>query len=196
VILAAVIAGGLGLAASLLTGNRPWLLRTAPVQRHLQQAPAGAPSPVPVAREGMPLPSLTLPDPDGRPTALTGLTAGRPAVINVWASWCGPCIKEMPILDAFAREQGANGVRMVGIALDDPQSVRTFLARVPVGYPILIDAAGPADAGVRLGNPRGILPYSLLVAADGTILRQWVGPLERSDLDDWAAEARRAQTHD
>lgn len=188
VVAAAVVAGALGVAASLRV-DRGWLARTEPVQHMLRQPKAGQAPTVPVAREGDRLPALTLPDPQGRPTQLAGLVAHRPALLNVWATWCGPCVKEMPLLDAFARQQGANGVQVVGIALDDPAAVRDFLARHRIGYPSLVDTPGTADAGVRLGNPRGVLPYSVLVAADGRILEQWVGPLEQDDLDDWAARA-------
>jgi thiol-disulfide isomerase/thioredoxin len=185
VVAAAVLAGSLGVLASLRV-DHPWLARTAPVQDALRQPRAGQVPAVPVAREGDPVPALRLPDPSGTPLLLAGLIAGRPALVNVWASWCGPCVKEMPLLDAFDREQGPNGVQVVGIALDEPAAVRAFLARTPVAYPILVDAAGPADAGVRLGNPRGVLPYSVLVGADGHIVEQWVGPVERADLQRWA----------
>lgn len=193
VVAAAVLAGTLGVLASLRV-DRSWLARTAPVQAALKQPKAGERPPVAVAREGDRLPAIVLPDPAGRPTPLAPLVAGRPALINVWATWCGPCVKEMPMLDAFDREQAPNGVRVVGIALDDPAAVADFMGRHGINYPTLVDAPGTADAGVRLGNPRGVLPYSLLVAADGRILRQWVGPLEQDDLDAWAADARAAQT--
>jgi hypothetical protein len=68
---------------------------------------------------------------------------------------------------------------------DDPAAVRAILQRVPVGYPILIDTPGPADAGVRLGNPKGVLPYSILVSADGRLLKQHIGPFRPGDLEDW-----------
>jgi hypothetical protein len=55
-----------------------------------------------------------------------------------------------------------------------------------VGYPILLDSPGPGDAGVRLGNPKGVLPYSVLVGADGTVLKQRIGPFEDGELDGWA----------
>jgi len=107
-------------------------------------------------------------------------------LVNLWASWCGPCIEEMPELDRYAREQGANGVQVLGIALDDAEAVQAFLDRIPVEYHIAIDAAGPADAGVRLGNPRGVLPYTALVSADGLLLKQEIGPFAHGEIDDWA----------
>jgi thiol-disulfide isomerase/thioredoxin len=187
VVLAAVLAGTAGVIASLATDSS-WLARTRLGQAVLQgNRDAGA---TPSSR----VPPLVLATPSGDRRDLARLLAGRPAIINLWASWCAPCIKEMPALDAFARRQGTNGVQVVGIALDDPDAVQRFLRARPVGYPILVDAAGPADAGVRLGNTRGVLPYSALVGADGRILRRWAGPLEPGDLEDWAAIATR--THD
>jgi peroxiredoxin len=77
-------------------------------------------------------------------------------------------------------------VQVVGIALDDADAVRAFVARTGVTYPILIDTAGPADAGVRLGNPKGVLPYSVLVSADGRLLKQRIGPFEEGEIAGWA----------
>jgi thiol-disulfide isomerase/thioredoxin len=195
VVIAAVVAGSLGVLASLRV-DRGWLARTGPVQHALMQPRPGEVPPVAVARVGDRLPSIALPDAEGTSVDLGRRIGNRPALVNIWASWCGPCIKEMPLLDAFGREQGANGVQVVGIALDDPAAVRDFLARTPVAYPILVDAPGKADAGVRLGNPRGVLPYSVLVGADGRIVEQWVGPLERDDLDAWARKVDAVPTRD
>lgn len=190
VLLVALAAGTLGLVASLLaTGPGP-LWRTEAGQRLLGAAiDATAPEPPPgvaVARRGDAIPVLELQDLDGRPAAFPGEHAGRPLLVNVWASWCGPCIEEMPELQRFAESQGSDGVQVVGIALDEAAAVRDFLRRVPVDYPILLDAPGPADAGVRLGNPRGVLPYSILVAADGRLLKQRIGPFAAGEIDDWA----------
>jgi len=189
VVLVAFVAGGLGVVASLLgTGPGP-LLRTELGQRVLGRAlDASAPPPpagLAVAHRGEYLPALTLPSLDGHPTSLPAAFAGRPLLVNLWASWCRPCIEEMPELQRFATKQGTNGVQVVGIALDDPAAVRAFLQRVRVGYPILLDAPGPGDAGVRLGNPKGVLPYSILVSADGRLLKQHIGPFAAGDLEPW-----------
>lgn len=175
ILLVAIAAGALGLIAALaLDGPGPLLKTEAP--------PAG----VTVAERGAPVPPISLPGLDGKSVAVPAAYAGRPLLINVWASWCGPCIKEMPELQRYSAEQGGKGVQVVGIALDDEAAVRAFLKTTPVSYPILIDAAGPADAGVRLGNPKGVLPYSVLISADGRLLKQRIGPFEHGEIDGWA----------
>ena len=146
-----------------------------------QEAPRG----LEVAREGDLAPSIELPDLDGRPRALAEWQ-GQPVLVNFWASWCGPCIEEMPLLDEFARDQGADGVQVLGIALDDLDAVQAFLAQVPVAYTILMDQAGPADSSVQLGNSRGVLPYSVLLDAEGRVQREKLGVFTRSELQGWA----------
>ena len=186
VVAVAVVAGLLGVAASLAV-DRSWLARTRLGQAILQAGPTDAAGPV--ARVGERLPAIALPTLDGETRHLADLAAGRPLLVNFWASWCRPCLEEMPALDAFARRQGANGVQVVGIALDEADAVRSFLDARPVGYAVLVDSPGPADSSVLLGNARGVLPYSVLVGTDGRILKQWAGPLEPADLDGWAREA-------
>jgi thiol-disulfide isomerase/thioredoxin len=191
VLLVAVAAGTLGAIAGLwLNGPGP-LLRSEVGQRALQTVmDASAPAPpadLAVARRGEVIPSLRLPTLDGGSAQLPADHAGRPILINLWASWCGPCIEEMPELDRFAATQGGNGTQVVGIALDDAESVKAFLQRIPVRYPILLDQAGPRDAGVQLGNPKGVLPYTVLISADGRLLKQKIGPFRHGEIDDWVA---------
>ena len=190
IVLVAAAAGALGVLAGMFaTGPGP-LLGSEFGQRVLNDsltANTPAPEGVTVARRGAPLPAVQVAGLDGPAFQLPGDFSGRPLLVNIWASWCGPCIKEMPELDRFARAQGDDGVQVLGLALDDPQAVREFLQRIPVGYPQAIDAPGPADAGVRLGNPRGVLPYSILVTADGRLLKQRIGPFEDGEIDRWAA---------
>lgn len=153
------------------------------------RAPA-APAGVTIAEKGGIVPAMTLPDPDGKQVAIPAAWAGRTTLVNLWATWCAPCLKEMPDLQAFADAQGATGVQVVGIALDDAAAVAAFLRQHGITYPVLVDAAGPADAGVRLGNPAGVLPYSVLVSADGRLLKTRIGPFtDAADIAAWAGAA-------
>ncbi|MBB5015442.1 TlpA disulfide reductase family protein [Rehaibacterium terrae] len=172
IVAVAVLAGAAGLWA-----GRWWSL---PAE---QPVPAG----VTVAKVGDLRPDLHLPDLDGMPQPLSRWD-GRPLLINFWASWCGPCIEEMPLLDAFAAEQGDNGVQVLGIALDSAEAVHAFLEQVPVRYPILLDSPAADDSSVRLGNTRGVLPYSVLIAADGRVRKQKLGVFSAAELRRWATE--------
>ena len=192
ILLVALIAGTLGVVASLLgTGPGP-LLQTEVGQRVLNAAmEASAPKPpagVTIAHRGERVAPLALTGLDGKRIAVPSAYSGRTLVVNVWASWCAPCIKEMPELQRFAAKQDANGVQVVGIALDDPAAVRAFLAKVRVSYPVLLDVPGPADAGVRLGNPKGVLPYSVLISDDGRLLKQRIGPFVPGEIERWSVE--------
>jgi thiol-disulfide isomerase/thioredoxin len=158
------------------------------------KAPA-PPAGLKIAERGGIVPSMTLRALDGQPVEVPQAWAGKPTLVNVWASWCGPCLKEMPDLQAFSAQHAANGVQVVGIALDDAPSARAMLARLGITYPNLIDAPGPTDAGVRLGNPAGVLPYSVLVSADGRVLKTRIGPFaSASEIATWADLPRHTQS--
>ncbi|KAF1687058.1 alkyl hydroperoxide reductase [Pseudoxanthomonas broegbernensis] len=136
---------------------------------------------------------LRLPDLDGKTRSLSQWR-GQPVLINYWATWCGPCIKEMPELDAFAGTQSrAGGVQVVGIALDEASSVKAYLARKPVRYPVLVEAVEYGDSGssARYGNAHGVLPYSVLLDAQGRVVRSKAGPLTAAELAAWQGALHR-----
>ncbi|WP_242112910.1 TlpA disulfide reductase family protein [Luteimonas aquatica] len=192
ILLVAAAAGALGVIASLATNGPGPFFGSELGQRVLQSSMDASAPPVPagvaVARRGERIADFAVPALDDGQIQVPGAYAGRPVLINLWASWCAPCVEEMPELQRFHAAQGEHGTQVVGIALDDAEAVRGFLGRVGVTYPILIDAAGPADAGVRLGNPKGVLPYSVLISADGRLLKQRIGPFRKGEIDTWASK--------
>jgi thiol-disulfide isomerase/thioredoxin len=173
--------GVVALAAVLGLGTGVYYVAKTPQETRFPAVdrPAAVP-----AKPGDAMPAITLPDVDGRPVDFAGF-GGRPLLINVWASWCGPCVEEMPMLAAFAAAQPADGMQVVGLAIDTPDGVRDFLDRVPVKYPIVIEQPAPDDASVRLGNGQGLLPYTVLVGADGKIIKQKLGPFAPGEIERW-----------
>lgn len=110
---------------------------------------------------------------------------GRLLVINYWASWCPPCVEEMPLLDRFA-EANAGRVAVIGIAEDDPDAVTAFLQRHPVAYPILQGGIGSGGLpSIRVGNSRNVLPYTVLIGPDGTLLERRAGLVDEALLEGW-----------
>jgi len=188
-VIAALLAGLAGAASSVLF-NRPGAITGAestPRSPH-HAAALTSPGGITVPVQGELLPAFTLTDLTGTPRNIPGDFGGRPLLINVWASWCAPCIREMPELDRFAREQGDTGVQVLGIALDDLDAVQAFLAQIPVSYPVVVDAPGPDDAGVRVGNVHGVLPYTVLISADGRFVRHKIGPFEDGETAKWVKD--------
>lgn len=176
----AAVAAVLGVAAAQL-----WWREPAPAAETGAAKPAtAAAAPAVAARPGDLAPALQLPTLDGGRLTLDRFR-GRPLLVNVWASWCEPCVREMPELDRLAQAQPADGLQVLGIALDRPEDVRAFLQRVPITYPIALETPGPADASVRLGDTQGLLPYSVLIDADGRIVRQKLGPFAPGEAERW-----------
>ena len=138
---------------------------------------------------GRSVPALSLPDLQGRPHVLADYR-GRRVLLNFWATWCGPCLKEMPALDQAQRKFGDQGAIVLGIAMDEPERVRGFLASNPVSYPILLGDLGDPSTSSQLGDDREILPYSVLVGEDGRIIATHAGELSAARLEGWLNPVR------
>lgn len=186
-LLIAAAAALVGAVAAFITQGPGPLLRTEVGQRALNAViQRDAPKGLAIAKRGQPMPTPKVWTLQGEHIDLP-IPKGRPMLINVWATWCGPCVKEMPELAEFSHQQGAHGVQVVGLALDDVDAIKDWLKRMPSPYPHYRDDAGPRDAGVVLGNPAGVLPYTILVDADGIMRKQQVGPFaSAADIADWA----------
>lgn len=113
---------------------------------------------------------------------------GQPLVLNFWATWCAPCVKEMPMLDAFYRQNQAKGWRVVGLAVDGPTPVREFLAKLPVGFPIGLAGFNGVDLARSFGNGSGGLPFSVVFDRRGAAAFHKLGIVTEQELSHWVAK--------
>lgn len=109
---------------------------------------------------------------------------GKPLVVNFWASWCPPCVAEMPELSKFYEQYRAKGVQMIGIAIDNPTAVKQFLQRHPVSYPVLFGGMDGPALSQALGNKNGGLPFTVVIDAKGDIVFQHLGQTNVQQLAD------------
>ena len=114
---------------------------------------------------------------------------GKPLVVNFWATWCPPCVEEMPLLDAFFRQNSSKGWQVIGLAIDQPSQVKRFLNQRPVSYPIGLAGLDGPELARALGNESGALPFTLVILPDGRILQSKLGKLSDADLATWSATA-------
>ena len=114
-----------------------------------------------------------------------GSFKGQPLLLNFWATWCPPCIEELPMINAFWRENAPNGHQVVALAIDQPSAVRRFLERQPLAFPVGLAGLEGTNLAKLLGNAAGGLPFTVFFNSNGSIWRQKMGQLTQADLDEW-----------
>ncbi len=122
--------------------------------------------------------------PNGQLLAAADLR-GRPLLVNFWATWCPPCVEELPLLDQFYQSRRAQGWQLLGLAIDQPSAVRAFLARRPLSFPIGLAGLGGTELSRELGNSNGGLPFSVLFDPAGRLVERKLGRLHAEDLERW-----------
>lgn len=128
---------------------------------------------------------LRFPQPGGAELAMSSVR-GSPLVLNFWASWCAPCVKEMPELDRFHRNFASHGWQVVGLAIDNEAAVVQFLDRVRVGFPVALAGVAGIDLMKSFGNDKGVLPFTMVFDRHGSPVRRHVGETNYQQLEDWA----------
>lgn len=147
---------------------RPIVAASAPAAAELEEAP----SPRAIPEQ---LPPIALPGLSGKPRSLEEWR-GRPLVVNFWATWCEPCRREIPLLKRLRHEHAADGLEVVGIAIDSGEEVRKYAAARGIDYPLLVGEDGGLAAANALGMDT-VLPFSVFADREGRILALKVGEL-------------------
>ena len=107
---------------------------------------------------------------------------GKVLVVNFWASWCPPCVEEMPTLDLLQQEYLQQNVLFVGIGIDSPSNIREFLKSTPVSYPILIGGLQGSNLSKQMGNTQGALPYTVIIDTKGKSTYTKLGKISEDEL--------------
>lgn len=124
---------------------------------------------------------LTLPDALGHEVRLSEWR-GRPLVVNFWATWCPPCVGEMPELSQMQDDYAAHGLQIIGIGIDSEQNIREFSTKRPVSYPLLVAGVGGTELTRRFGNTSGSLPFTAVVDREGRIRHRILGRFDNAAL--------------
>lgn len=161
--------GGVALAAATLGAGYAW--------RRLAAEPEASAAPGSLW-------GLNFDTPAGATLALQSFK-GKPLIINFWATWCPPCIEELPLLDNFYKQNASKSWQVIGLAIDQPSSVRTFLLKNPISFPIGLAGLGGTELGKSLGNLTGSLPFTLVLDARGVVVQRKMGKLSADDLRQW-----------
>ncbi len=122
---------------------------------------------------------IRIKDLEGREHSLTEWS-GKILVVNFWATWCPPCVVEIPVFIQLQNELGSRGLQFVGIALDDPQAAGKFAQERGVNYPVLAGEDEVSQLMQGLGNQIGALPYTVVFGRDGQILHTHQGEWHES----------------
>lgn len=123
----------------------------------------------------------SLPDAAGKQQALAQWK-GKALLVNFWAPWCAPCVREMPELASLAAELRAKNVNVIGIGIDSPTNIAQFAEKFKISYPLYVAGMSGTDLAREFGNQAGGLPYTVLIGADGQVRKTYLGELKFDQL--------------
>jgi thiol-disulfide isomerase/thioredoxin len=126
--------------------------------------------------------ALRLADPMGQQQSLAQWR-NRVLVVNFWATWCAPCREEIPMFVRLQEKYRGQGLQFVGIAIDQPDKVRSFASEFAINYPILMGGIEAVELSRQAGNRIGALPFTLVIDRDGKIAATQLGELKEVKLE-------------
>ena len=172
---------GVAAAAGLAGGGLAW--------RH-GLAPQGSQLPSQAEKKDAadPFWGLRFDTPDGKELAVSSYR-GKLLLVNFWATWCPPCVEELPLLNTFYRDNQQKNLQILGLAVDQPSAVRKWLAAKPLEFAIGMAGLEGTELSKSLGNAAGSLPFSVVFAPSGQLLHRKTGKVTVDDLSLWMKSA-------
>jgi thiol-disulfide isomerase/thioredoxin len=114
---------------------------------------------------------------------------GKPLLLNFWATWCPPCVEELPLLSSFYTANVSNGFQLLGLAVDELDPVTRFLAHSPVPFPVALAGMSGLQLSKSLGNLIGALPFTVMIDRNSQVIHRKMGKVNPADLRSWLAPA-------
>ncbi len=119
--------------------------------------------------------------PQGGKMGLANLR-GKPLILNFWATWCPPCVEELPLLERFYLQNSTKRFQMLGIAVDNAKAVNRFLEKMPLSFPTPLAGLAGIELSKSLGNLSGGLPFTIVLNAAGEVAVRHIGKLSESQI--------------
>lgn len=172
---------GVAAAAGLAGGGLAW---------RLGLAPQGSERPPQADNKAAadPFWSLRFDTPDGKELSVNSYR-GKLLLVNFWATWCPPCVEELPLLNTFYRDNQQKNLQILGLAVDQPSAVRKWLAAKPLEFAVGMAGLEGTELSKSLGNTAGSLPFSAVFAPSGQLLHRKTGKVTLEDLSLWMKSA-------
>jgi thiol-disulfide isomerase/thioredoxin len=131
------------------------------------------------------LTALSLTDSQGKPQKLSQWQ-GKFLLVNFWATWCAPCVEEMPELSELQKDLIKSNIQLIGLGIDSPSNISEFAQKYQISYPLFAAGVVGTDLSRQMGNQAGGLPFTVLISPDGNVLKSYLGRLNiqqlRSDI--------------
>jgi thiol-disulfide isomerase/thioredoxin len=107
---------------------------------------------------------------------------GKALLVNFWATWCAPCVDEMPELSALQTEIAPRKIQIIGVGIDSPSNIAQFASKYQISYPLYLGGVNGTELSRQLGNQAGGLPFTVLIGSDGTVKKTYLGRIKINEL--------------